>query len=193
MLLTLGAEVASTYIEPCIETKITSTESTINTKFPLDHSQLPEMLLKAAGPDRDWQLAPLEEGWEWFAFTFHDQQPMSIPLTELEDIFAVSDEITKQAFSRASEASTGQPQPWARHQSVCTGASQKYATCSRIISSAMLSGPWSSTFCKSSATPKFSMKKRSIPIRSSQASLFIHEVKSQASILSPEEESELSV
>jgi 2-polyprenyl-3-methyl-5-hydroxy-6-metoxy-1,4-benzoquinol methylase len=115
MLLTLGVEVAPAYIKPLIETKTSATESRINTKFFLDHSQLPEMLLKAAGPDRVWQLGPLEEGWEWFAFTFHDQQPFSIPLEELEQMLMASDEITQQAFSRASEASVDRPQPWARH------------------------------------------------------------------------------
>src|SRR5579884_3108468 len=114
-LLTLGIEVAPTYIDQRTEMKVSSTESSINTKFHLDHSQLQEMLLNATGPDRVWQLGPLEEGWEWFAFTFHDQQPISIPLKELEEMFALSDEVTKQAYSRVSEASVGQLQPWARH------------------------------------------------------------------------------
>lgn len=114
LLLGLGADV-TTYINASIDRRITATESRVNTEFYLDHSQLPEMLLNATSPNRIWQLGPLPEGWEWFAFTFHDQQPMSIPRDELEQLMLLSDEVTKQAYSRTSEASAGRPQPWAKH------------------------------------------------------------------------------
>jgi 2-polyprenyl-3-methyl-5-hydroxy-6-metoxy-1,4-benzoquinol methylase len=115
-LLALGAEIAP-YVRRSTETNVTASESRINTEFYLDHSQLSEMLLRVAGPDRPWQLGPLEEGWEWFAFTFHDQKPISLDREELEQMLLTSDEVTKQAYSRISEVLQNRPQPWTKYTS----------------------------------------------------------------------------
>ena len=42
----------------------------INTEFPIDHSTLPDMLAAVTTPSVPWLMGPIEEGWEWFAFTF---------------------------------------------------------------------------------------------------------------------------
>jgi 2-polyprenyl-3-methyl-5-hydroxy-6-metoxy-1,4-benzoquinol methylase len=118
MLLTLAPRVAPTYFQQTIEAKVTATESQINTSFPLDHSQLQEMLLKATGEGRRWELGPLNESWEWFAFTFHDQPQISLSRVELEQMLLASDEVTKQAYSRVSQAFAKETQPWARHTDV---------------------------------------------------------------------------
>ncbi|MHB8967643.1 MAG: GNAT family N-acetyltransferase [Thermoleophilia bacterium] len=51
------------------EVEITEDVSSCNTQFFTDHSTLNEMIKKASSKT-DWRLGPLEEGWEWFAFTF---------------------------------------------------------------------------------------------------------------------------
>ncbi len=112
LLAAFGADFAP-YIGQARERKITSSESSINTNFPLDHSKLSEMLLNVAGPGRLWQLGPLEENWEWFAFTFHDQQQFPLSRPELEQMLSASDEVTKNAYSRMSQASGAQG--WSKH------------------------------------------------------------------------------
>jgi 2-polyprenyl-3-methyl-5-hydroxy-6-metoxy-1,4-benzoquinol methylase len=88
-------------------------ESRIDTAFNLDHSDLPEMLSNATSEAKPWVLGDLPEGWEWFAFTFHDQEQFSLAEKELEELLSASDRITKQAYLRM------QPQwgkhPWARY------------------------------------------------------------------------------
>jgi len=74
--------------------------SKINTEFFVDHSGLDEMLESATSQEKPWLLGRLEEGWEWFAFTFKDQHPIELTSNEIDSILAVSDKIAKEAYSR---------------------------------------------------------------------------------------------
>lgn len=112
LLAPLGADFAA-YIRKAKGRKITSTESRINTEFPLDHSKLPEMLLNVSGPGRLWELGELKENWEWFAFTFQDQQPIPLSRPEVEQMFSASDAVTKNAYARMSQGNGAQG--WAKH------------------------------------------------------------------------------
>ena len=47
-----------------------------------------------------WLLGPLEEGWEWLAFTFRDQKQISLTAQEINMMLNASDQVTKQAYSR---------------------------------------------------------------------------------------------
>lgn len=105
----LGTQVVS-YVEPSTEIIITSHESRVNTAFFLDHSGLQEMLLSAEGVNKPWVMGPLQEGWEWFAFTFRNQQQIELTRKELEQMLLASDAVTKHAYSRM----VGEHR-WAKH------------------------------------------------------------------------------
>jgi 2-polyprenyl-3-methyl-5-hydroxy-6-metoxy-1,4-benzoquinol methylase len=45
-------------------------------------------------------MGPLEEGWEWFAFTFQDQAKIGLSPEEIETMLNSSDQVTKIAYSR---------------------------------------------------------------------------------------------
>jgi 2-polyprenyl-3-methyl-5-hydroxy-6-metoxy-1,4-benzoquinol methylase len=68
--------------------------------FFLDHSELPDMLQRATADGKPWLLGNLSDGWEWFAFTFRDQQCIQLTEKELHLMLAASDTVTKQAYSR---------------------------------------------------------------------------------------------
>ena len=72
----------------------------INTEFPVGHSKLPEMLAAVSTPSVPWLMGPLEEGWEWFAFTFQDQAKIGLSPEEIETMLNSSDQVTKIAYSR---------------------------------------------------------------------------------------------
>lgn len=110
-LKTLGDEQVP-YLDPSQEVVANSDESRANTNFMLDHSELGQMIALATR-DRPWELGDLPYGWEWFAFTFQDQQQITLGTQELQDMLAASDRVTKQAYERM------QPQwnlhPWAKY------------------------------------------------------------------------------
>jgi 2-polyprenyl-3-methyl-5-hydroxy-6-metoxy-1,4-benzoquinol methylase len=110
-ILYLGSEHVH-YLDTSRGFVINETESRVNSAFDLDHSGLPEMLANATGPTKPWVLGDLPEGWEWFAFTFHEQQQIPLDKGELEEMMLASDDIAKQAYSRM------QPEwgshPWAQ-------------------------------------------------------------------------------
>ena len=87
-------------------------ESRVNTHFPLDHSQIPAMIANGESPDTPWLLGSLEEGWEWFAFTFQNQSQISLTTEELRDMLAASDEITRRAYTRMTMTTS---HGWAKH------------------------------------------------------------------------------
>jgi 2-polyprenyl-3-methyl-5-hydroxy-6-metoxy-1,4-benzoquinol methylase/GNAT superfamily N-acetyltransferase len=109
VILKLGNEVVP-YVERSTETVISSKESRVNTGFFLDHSGLQEMLFSAEGVNKPWLMGPLQEGWEWFAFTFRNQHQIELTRKELEQMLLASDAVTKHAYSRM----VGE-HPWAKH------------------------------------------------------------------------------
>jgi 2-polyprenyl-3-methyl-5-hydroxy-6-metoxy-1,4-benzoquinol methylase len=74
--------------------------SRINTEFPIDHSTLDEMLKNVTTPSVPWQMGEIDEGWEWFAFTFQDQEEIGLSPEEIETMLKSSDQVTKVAYSR---------------------------------------------------------------------------------------------
>lgn len=100
-----------TYVKEDTDLEVTPETSRIDTKFPLDHSELPAMLV-AAQASAPWILGNIPEAWEWFAFTFHNQAPIELSPSEIEKMIKASDQVTKQAYSRMTLCTTHR---WARH------------------------------------------------------------------------------
>ena len=86
VITSLGTSVVP-YVKSATSTIITPYESRVNTSFFLDHSNLQEMLLSAEGPNKPWTMGPLQEGWEWFAFTFRNQQQIELSRRKLSKCF----------------------------------------------------------------------------------------------------------
>nr|VFK50133.1 MAG: Methyltransferase domain-containing protein [Candidatus Kentron sp. TUN]VFK51151.1 MAG: Methyltransferase domain-containing protein [Candidatus Kentron sp. TUN]VFK57334.1 MAG: Methyltransferase domain-containing protein [Candidatus Kentron sp. TUN] len=80
--------------------EVNKTGSKIDTKFFVDHSQVPEMIKKAASNGTPWVLGDIEEGWEWFAFTFNDQDQLKLTKDEVQGMIDTSDQVAKHAYSR---------------------------------------------------------------------------------------------
>lgn len=99
------------YVKGDIKIEITRETSKINTQFFVDHSMLDKMIQEAS-TNAPWLLGSLEEGWEWFAFTFKDQEQIGLTTQEIEKMIEVSDQVTKQAYSRMQ---LGNSHLWARH------------------------------------------------------------------------------
>jgi len=79
---------------------VNSENSKINTDFFVDHSELAEMLSNVTSEEKPWKLGKIEEGWEWFAFTFFDQHQIDLSSSEIEIMLNTSDNIAKEAYSR---------------------------------------------------------------------------------------------
>ena len=109
-LKAIGIE-QTTYVKEDTVLEVTSGTSRIDTKFFLDHSELPAML-SAAQASVPWVLGDLPEGWEWFAFTFHDQPSIELSAAEIDKMIKASNQVTKQAYSRMT---LGTAHLWARH------------------------------------------------------------------------------
>lgn len=105
------------YISKDTEYKVDADNSRMNTKFFIDHSEVPDMLKKVISEETPWNLGDLPEGWEWIAFTFRDQEQINLSRLELEEMVATSDDIAKQAYARMQLDN----QPWMRHtdEEVC--------------------------------------------------------------------------
>ena len=83
-----------------VETLIVNdSEAKINTYFFVSHSDVPEMMTESS-KDNAWLLGSLEEGWEWFAFTFFDQDIIKISKKDMAEMLKISDQITQKAYSK---------------------------------------------------------------------------------------------
>lgn len=109
VITSLGTQVVP-YVGQSTQTIITSSESRVNTAFFLDHSKLQKMLVSVDGVNKPWTLGPLQEGWEWLAFTFRDQAQIELTRKEIEQMLLASDAVTKHAYSRM----VGQ-HPWTKY------------------------------------------------------------------------------
>lgn len=110
-LLRIGAENVS-YVSINNPIEVTETGSRINTEFYADHSTLDERVSKVSSSETPWTLGELEEGWEWFAFTFNDQAKLQLTTQEIKEMLEASDDVTNDAYSRMSMASS---HAWAKH------------------------------------------------------------------------------
>jgi 2-polyprenyl-3-methyl-5-hydroxy-6-metoxy-1,4-benzoquinol methylase/GNAT superfamily N-acetyltransferase len=93
---------------------VTVDESRVNTRFFLSHSKLPEMMRAVINEQNPWLLGDLPSGWEWFAFTFLDQQQIGLTHKELSDMLAASDSVTRHAYSRMPISAVSHV--WAKHE-----------------------------------------------------------------------------
>ena len=74
--------------------------SKVNTDFPSDISKIDEKLDNVTKDDIPWLLGDIEEGWEWFAFTFNNQDRIELSKQEILDMLDISEEMAQKAYSR---------------------------------------------------------------------------------------------
>lgn len=98
-LLSVGNDCV-TYIDDKTPVQISKDESRVNTQFYVDQSDLENKLFKVITDENPWILGQLDEGWEWFAFTFRDQQQFSLSKSEIDTMLETSEQVAKQAYSR---------------------------------------------------------------------------------------------
>lgn len=103
-----------TFINEETDIEVTEKTSRINTKFFLDHSHVEEMINNVMSNNIPWVLGLIEEGWEWFAFTFKDQEQIELTQDEIENMVLTSDSVVKLAYSRMDLNSS---QVWTKHTS----------------------------------------------------------------------------
>ncbi len=87
--------------------------SAVFTAFYIDHSEVPRMLSEVVREGAPWRLGQLDEGWEWFAFTFRSQDQIGLSSQEIADMLAASDQVTMSAYARMQ--ATPRTQAWMRH------------------------------------------------------------------------------
>jgi 2-polyprenyl-3-methyl-5-hydroxy-6-metoxy-1,4-benzoquinol methylase len=104
----------TTYVKSDTAVRVNSNTSIIDTEFFLDHLELPQMLQNAQ-KTVPWVLGELPEGWEWLAFTFHDQPEIKLTPHEIEQMIKASDQVTKNAYSRMA---VDAEHLWAGHEGV---------------------------------------------------------------------------
>jgi len=88
------------YLDNTTEFVITPKNSKVNTLFPSDISRIDEKLRNVTKNDIPWLLGQIDEGWEWLAFTFNDQEKIKLTKTEINKMLDVSDRIAHQAYSK---------------------------------------------------------------------------------------------
>lgn len=75
-----------------------SRQPKVNTKFFIDHSDIEKMKRNAGRRDRPWALGSIEEGEEWFACTFGEQDPDSLDHKRLKQLLTGADNIWIEAY-----------------------------------------------------------------------------------------------
>lgn len=98
-LLNFGVENIH-YVKAVENMDISNDSSRLDTRFYVDHSDIGERLNKITSEEKPWLLGELEEGWEWFAFTFSDQLPIELSQMEIEFMLKASDKMAKEAYTR---------------------------------------------------------------------------------------------
>ena len=88
------------YIDENTEIRITSKESVVNTSFFVDHSDTLEMIKNVVSEETPWTLGLIDEGWEWFAFTFREQPQFSLTADEITRMVETSESVVKNAYSK---------------------------------------------------------------------------------------------
>jgi len=110
-LFRIGAKYVE-YINKDTEFNVSSTESSVDTEFDLDHSMVPEMITRATTHAVPWRLGRLLPGWEWLAFTFQDQSQMELTEPEVRQMLDASDDIVRKAYARMT---LDDSHVWAQH------------------------------------------------------------------------------
>lgn len=113
MLISFGSKNIS-YVSKDMKVEITDVASSCDTNFFSDHSKVDERINKVSSNSTPWLLGPLKEGWEWFAFTFRDQDQLNLTQEEIDKMLYVSDKVTRKAYSRMNLDSS---HLWTKHTS----------------------------------------------------------------------------
>ena len=100
------------YVDEQTNIDVGADRSRIETKFYLDHSEIENMVERVTTSEKPWLLGALQEGWEWFAFTFSDQEQMPLNSDEIASMLEASDHIVRQAYARMH---LNQDHLWAQH------------------------------------------------------------------------------
>lgn len=101
------------YINKNTEIVINEKKSIIDTKFFVSHDDVKQKIDKVTTDDSPWLLGDLNEGEEWFAFTFNDQKQIQLEKCEVDAMLKASDDIAREAYSRMDLDSN--KQNWLKH------------------------------------------------------------------------------
>lgn len=101
------------FINEKTEFKISDNTSKVNTKFYIDHQETMKMIADVTTEDIPWNLGDIEDGWEWFAFTFNDQKQISLSKEEIEKMITTSDSVVHTAYSKMNLVA--QSQKWTQN------------------------------------------------------------------------------
>ncbi len=74
----------------------------VDTSFFVSHNDLPKMRKEAARSDRPWDLGHIEEGEEWFACTFREQDPFPLNAEQWDAVLRSSERAWVDAYERMS-------------------------------------------------------------------------------------------
>lgn len=86
------------YINDNTEVMVDENHSQINTNFFVSHEETQQRLKNVISENIPWLLGMLDEGWEWFAFTFKDQDQISLTKEEISNMIELSDTVAKNAY-----------------------------------------------------------------------------------------------
>ncbi len=100
------------YINDNTTSRINENESKVYTDFHVDISSVPQKIQEVTSDEVPWVFGNLDSGWEWFAFTFKQQDPFPLSPDEIQLMLDTSDEVTKQAYAKMDLSK----HPWARHE-----------------------------------------------------------------------------
>lgn len=99
------------YLSEEMNNLVNTKSSKVNTSFFVNHLGLDKMIESVTDKDKPWLLGNIEEGWEWFAFTFKDQDQLKLSASEINQMLETSDKFARIAYSRMMERPH---QPWAK-------------------------------------------------------------------------------
>lgn len=83
---------------------ITDDNATVNSRFYVNHDDIPEFISRYG---KNWIFGDLNEGYEWLAFTFRNQELRKLSKKDIDYYINYSEERLKDAYSRMDMANQG--------------------------------------------------------------------------------------
>ncbi len=99
------------YVDDTTAIYVDDDNSIIDTKFYVDHSDVPDKIKNVSNEEVPWLLGELPEGQEWLAFVFNEQPQFNYTKSEINHLLKTSDDITRQAYGKMHMEKHG----WAKH------------------------------------------------------------------------------
>ena len=87
---------------------ITDSNATVNSSYYVSHEDIPAFI---SNYGNDWIFGDLQEGFEWLAFTFREQELKPISQKDFDNFIEYSEQRLVDAYSRMDM----QNQPWAKN------------------------------------------------------------------------------